>query len=161
VHVSVSINFQEENRCRLSRITKPMSLRRPHEWNSSFLVKKGLKQAENGGTRRKRARWKTRSMDPYEASRGFHEDIERTKDRRRIRHVQSMHSKYLMVGFGREEGRESFENWVLYLEDRISPFLRAHLKQKYIRFERSAQVGKRTHWIDFSLEIHVSRDARC
>lgn len=28
-------------------------------------------------------------MDPYEASRGFHEDIERTKDRRRIRPVDA------------------------------------------------------------------------
>lgn len=38
------------------------------------------------------------------ASRGFHEDIEGTKDRRRIRHVQSMHSKYFDGG-GEEGGR--------------------------------------------------------
>lgn len=100
--VSVSINFQEENRCRPSRITRPMSLGRPHEWNSSFLVKKkGPRREEenDGGTTEGKEQDEKRSPDrPYEASRGFHEDIEGTKDRRRIRHVQPMHSKYLTVG---------------------------------------------------------------
>lgn len=148
--VSVSINFQEENRCRPSRITRPTSLRRPYEWNSSFLVKKrdwgrsGRTTEEPGGKEQD----EKRSLDgPFEASRGFHGDIEGTKDRRRIRHVQSMHSKYLMGREGGESGcmwrgRESFEDWVLYLEGGISPFSGAHLKQKYALSGRDELSGR-------------------
>lgn len=56
-----------------------------------FLVKKG----REGGSGRDGAGRKHLSVVSYEVSRGFHrEGTEGTKDRRRIRHVQSMHSKY-------------------------------------------------------------------